>query len=55
MTRLARIMVSGAPPHVTQRGNNRQDVFFGETERHAYLQILTEECTAAEVTMRGIA
>ena len=28
MSRLARIVVPGAPHHVTQRGNRRQPVFF---------------------------
>jgi hypothetical protein len=28
MSQVARIIVSGLPHHVTQRGNNRQDVFF---------------------------
>ena len=29
--------------HVTQRGNNRQDVFFTEDDRQAYLDILREQ------------
>ena len=33
MPRLARIAVPGAPHHITQRGNNRQDVFFVEDDR----------------------
>jgi hypothetical protein len=28
MPRVARIVIPGMPHHVTQRGNNRQDVFF---------------------------
>ncbi|MFH0981453.1 MAG: transposase, partial [Planctomycetota bacterium] len=28
MPRVARIVLPGQPHHVTQRGNNRQDVFF---------------------------
>src|SRR5438094_10648645 len=30
MARLARIVVSAVPHHVTQRGNRRQTVFFGD-------------------------
>lgn len=43
MPRVARIVVSGVPHHVTQRGNNRQDVFFVDDDRALYLKILTEE------------
>jgi hypothetical protein len=28
MARIARIVVPGVPHHITQRGNNQQDVFF---------------------------
>jgi putative transposase len=31
------------PHHITQRGNNRQDVFFVDDDRLAYLRILMEE------------
>ena len=30
-------MIPGLPQHVTRRGNNRQDVFFVEGDRRAYL------------------
>ena len=40
MARLARITVPGIPHHVTQRGNRRQPVFFGEDDYRAYLQEL---------------
>lgn len=42
MARLARIVVPGAPHHVTQRGNRRQPVFFGEADYRAYLALLGE-------------
>jgi putative transposase len=42
MARLARIVVPGAPHHVTQRGNRRMDVFFSDDDREAYLEILHE-------------
>jgi putative transposase len=44
MPRVARIVVAGCPHHVTQRGNNRQDVFFVDDDRRAYLEILREQC-----------
>jgi putative transposase len=40
MPRVARIVLPGQPHHVTQRGNNRQDVFFVDDDRHAYLDLL---------------
>jgi len=43
MARLARIVVPGAWHHVTQRGNNKQDVFFVEDDRRVYLEFLREQ------------
>jgi len=42
MPRLARIVIPGVPHHVVQRGNNRQDVFFVDDDRKAYLAFLKE-------------
>jgi putative transposase len=53
MPRLARIIVPDCPHHVTQRGNNRQDVFFTDDDRRAYLELLREHCAAAGVTILG--
>ena len=44
MPRLARAVVSGAPYHVTQRGNNRQDVSFVDDGWRGYLDLLAEWC-----------
>jgi putative transposase len=49
MARLARIVVPGIPHHVTQRGNRRQTVFFGDDDYRAYLALLTEQARAAGV------
>ena len=43
MPRLARAIAVGCAHHITQRGNNRQDVFFVEADREVYLQLLTEQ------------
>ena len=43
MPRAARIVVPGCPHHVTQRGNNRQDVFFVDEDRRVYLSLLREQ------------
>ena len=40
MPRAARIVIPGCPHHVTQRGNNRQDVFFTDEDRSYYLDLL---------------
>jgi putative transposase len=49
MARIARIVVPFVPHHVTQRGNRRQTVFFGEDDYLAYLALLTEHARKAGV------
>jgi REP element-mobilizing transposase RayT len=43
MLRVARIVVPGVPHHVTQRGNNRQEVFFVDDDRRFYLELLARQ------------
>ena len=43
MPRIARIVIPSCAHHVTQRGNNRQDVFFVDDDRQLYLRLLIEE------------
>lgn len=40
--RLARVVVPNIPHHITQRGNNREDIFFDESDWHHYLSWLKE-------------
>ncbi len=40
MSRIARVIVPLYPHHVTQRGNNREDVFFEDADRSYYLKTL---------------
>jgi putative transposase len=40
MARLARVIVPGFPYHVTHRGNHREDIFFSDSDRQSYLQLL---------------
>ena len=40
MPRSARIVLPGVAHHVTQRGNNKQDVFLDEEDRSKYLDLL---------------
>ncbi len=51
MARLARVVVPGLPHHVTQRGNRRQQTFFGEDDYRAYKALLAEHCAAAGVAV----
>ena len=44
MTRRARVVIEGCPHHITQRGNDRQDVFFSDGDRRFYLELLAEQC-----------
>lgn len=39
MPRIARIIAPGYPHHITQRGNNRVQVFFDDEDRQAYLPL----------------
>jgi len=49
MARLARVVVSGVPHRVTQRGNRRQIVFFGDDDYRSYLALLKEHARSAGV------
>jgi len=53
MARVARIVIPGLAHHVTQRGNNRQDVFFVDDDRRAYLELLRQRCQDAGVSILG--
>jgi putative transposase len=53
MPRVARIVVPGLPHHVTQRGNNRQEVFFVDEDRVAYLKFLARQCQLHRVAILG--
>jgi putative transposase len=39
--------------HITQRGNNRRDIFFSDTDRETYLQLLRHYCSEYGVSMLG--
>lgn len=53
MPRTARIVVPGIPHHMTQRGNNRQTVFFLDDDYRAYLCILAERTKKYGVEILG--
>ena len=49
MPRLARTVCAQVPHHITQRGNRREQVFFTDEDRQAYLGWLTEYAEKHEV------
>src|SRR5271157_4901056 len=53
MARLARVTVPGTPHHVTQRGNPRQETFFGEEDYQHYLELMSQFCRAEQVAIAG--
>ncbi len=53
MSRKNRLVVPGLLHHVTQRGNNRQAVFFTEEDRQRYLDMLFELCERWQVRVAG--
>ena len=49
MPRNARVVAPGIPYHVTQRGTNREQVFFAIGDRKLYLQLVRENLSEADV------
>jgi putative transposase len=45
--------VPGLAHHVTQRGNNRQDVFLSDADRAAYLDVLKHQSTKCRLAVLG--
>ena len=54
MPRVARIVLPDFPHHITQRGNNKQDVFFVDDDRRVYLEILRGQAEKYGLTVQGI-
>lgn len=53
MPRVARIVIPDLPHHVTQRGNNRQDVFFADDDRRFCLELLKSESVRFGLSILG--
>ena len=51
MARLARVVVPELPHHVTQRGNRRQQTFFGDADDQAYKDLVAKHCGKAGVAV----
>jgi len=52
MPRIARLVVPGVPHHITQRGNDRTDVFFDD-DRLIYLNILQTQSRKFGLSVAG--
>jgi putative transposase len=53
MPRFARIVIPDIPHHITQRGNNKQEVFFVDDDRIAYLRFLKEQAEKFGMIING--
>jgi putative transposase len=53
MPRLARAIAVGCAHHVTQRGNNRQPVFFVDQDRQVYWELLQEQAQKYGLEVRA--
>ncbi|MBN1664868.1 MAG: transposase [Deltaproteobacteria bacterium] len=49
MPRIARVTSPGYPHHITQRGNNREDVFFDDEDRGFYKSTLKSYCKSCRI------
>jgi putative transposase len=53
MARIARLVIPGTPHHVTQRGNNRKQVFFSNQDYLLYLQLFKDYATRYHLPLMG--
>ena len=53
MPRNARIVIPHIAHHITQRGNNKQDVFFIDDDREKFLYLLSEQAKRFGVIIEG--
>lgn len=49
MARIARIIVPDIPHHITQRGNRRQQTFFGDEDYREYIALMAQWCGKHQV------
>ena len=46
-------MIPNSPHHITQRGDNRRDVFFSDRDRELYLTLLKEYSQKSKLDILG--
>jgi len=49
MARIGRVVATGLPHHITQRGNRRQQTFFSEEDYREYITLMSEWCKHCNV------
>ncbi len=49
MARIARVIATGLPHHITQRGNRRQQTFFCDDDYREYVSLMAEWCNKCGV------
>ena len=53
VARLARMIIPGAPHHVTQRGNRRERILFEAGDEAVYLDLLSSQLSRCAVECRA--
>ena len=53
MPRRARLVLTGHAHHITQRGNNRENIFAGDDDRTVYLNLLARHSRLAGLDIAG--
>ncbi len=53
MAHAARVVAEGVPHHITQRGNNRQNVFLLDEDRRFYIEALRAKSRRHGLTILG--
>ena len=51
MARIARVVAVGYPHHITQRGNNRKEVFLDNDDRTKYLHLVDHYSKQHKLTL----
>lgn len=54
MPRRARVLLSGVPLHLIQRGNNRSSCFYSEADYLFYLQCLAEQAAKHDCAVHAL-
>ena len=55
MARMARVVVPFFPHHVRQRGNRRQQTFFGDDDYSIHIALMAESCRKAGLRTKEVA
>lgn len=53
MPRQPRLVLTGVPLHITQRGVNRAAIFLDDDDRHHYRRLLRDACTAHAIAVHA--